>query len=114
MLRDLKKNNEGLVLVTVLMIIIVMLVLSTTMLSLNISQVMTTETEVKRIQAETLARGVLSYAFFNQMADPASQQTSYGVPSETLDNVEYTISATRDTSPSGIYGTNPVIINISY
>ena len=114
MLRDLKKNNEGIVLVSVLMIIIVMLVLSTTMLSLNISQVMTTETEIKRIQAETLAMGALSYAFFNQMADPASSQTSYDVPAETLDNVPYTITATRDTSQTGLYGTNPVIINVAY
>ena len=111
MLRKLKDNRQGLVLVTVLVIVMVMLVLTVTMLSLNVSQVMTAENEVKRIQAENLAIGALSYTFSNQMITPSSEPLS--LP-ETLDSVHYTVTATRDASQSGLYGTNPLNITVNY
>ena len=111
MLRDLKKNNDGLVLVTVLMVIIAMLVITLTMLSLNVSQVMTTEREVKRLQAETLGLGVLTYAFFNQMNNPSPTTIN---DTEYLDNVDYSYTATTDSSPAGLYETYPLNVTVNY
>ena len=111
MLRDLKKNHDGLVLVTVLMIIMAILVITMTMLSLNVSQVMTTEREVKRLQAETLGLGVLTYAFFNQMNNPSSTVIE---DSESLDNVDYSFTAATDPAPTGPYETYPVNVTVDY
>ena len=57
MLRQLKANNQGIVFVTVLMIIIVMMILTVSIVSLNVTQVLRTSGEVKHVQAEYLRLG---------------------------------------------------------
>lgn len=67
MLKELKKNNHGVVFITTLMAIIVLMILAVSILSLNVSQVMTTETDVKKIKAETLMMGILGYTYASQL-----------------------------------------------
>jgi len=59
MLKDLKNNDRGIVFVTVLIVIITTMVLAVSALSLNLSQIKSTENELKYIQAKVLADGGL-------------------------------------------------------
>ena len=57
--KDLKNSEHGVVFVTVLIVIITTMVLAISVLSLNISQIKSTENELKYIQAKVLADGGL-------------------------------------------------------
>ena len=59
MLRNLKNNKKGVVFVTVLVIIIIMMVLVVSVISVNLSHVMVSEGDVKKIQEEMLGIGAL-------------------------------------------------------
>ena len=65
-----------------------MAVLVINIISMNTSQVMLSEGEVKRIQEENLAMGAFSYTFANQMSPSASNSISY---SRSLDHIPYTV-----------------------
>ena len=69
MLKDLKENKHGVVFVTVLLVIIVMMIIAISIISLNVSQVLIAEEEVKRIHGEILASGALAVAFANFESD---------------------------------------------
>ena len=111
MLRTLKNNKKGIVFVTVLMIIIVMMVLAISIVSMNVSQVLTTETEVRRVQAEIIAFGMLAFTFANQAS---SSPGSYITNTYTLDGTTYNVAATVGPAGSGILGTSNLIINVTY
>ena len=59
MFRQLKKNNSGVILVTVLIMTLVMSILAIGILSMNVSQVMTSEDVKRSLVAEYFARKVL-------------------------------------------------------
>ena len=111
MLKQLKQNQKGVVFVTVLMIIIVMMVLSVSVISLNVSQVMLSENESKRIQAEILAMGALSYMFANQMSSSPSNLITDSV---ILDNITYNIISNVANPGGGTYGTSELNIDVVY
>jgi hypothetical protein len=90
MLRDLKKNEKGVVFITVLMTIIIMMVLAVSILSLNVSQIMSSEADVKKIQAETLMLGILGYTFAGQINGAIGNQF---IINEDLDGMTYSASS---------------------
>ena len=90
MLRELKKNKNGVVYITVLMITIVLMVLTLSIMSLNVSQVTSSEKEIKRIKAEALAQGMVAYVY-------TKAQTQYNGMTRTYSN-SYTMNETYDTS----------------
>ena len=114
MLRDLKKNNRGIIFVTVLIIIIVSMILAISVLSLNISQVKSVENELKSVQAKLLADGGLAIMVVNQMSgSPGNGQILF---SETSGNTTYDVTATVDgggASP-GDYTSVPLTIDVAF
>lgn len=111
MLRQLKTNEEGIVFVTVLMIIIVMMIVTVTIVSLNVSQVVRTSGEIKHIQAQYLAQGAIPFMYANQWSGSAGETLTYN---ETLDGTVFTVVA--DLSGPGLagYDTNSLQINVTY
>lgn len=110
MFRQLKGNNSGVVFVTVLMVIIVMAILTVSMISLNVSHTVIAENEAKRVKAETLAAGGLSYFLSNQLGPNPSNSITYNY-CDTLEGVRYRVSITR--TASGVGNPPPFNLNVS-
>ncbi|MDP8212187.1 MAG: hypothetical protein P9X22_02705 [Candidatus Zapsychrus exili] len=89
MLKNLKNNENGVVFIMVIAIIMVMMVLVISVLSMNTSQVISTEDEVRRIQAETLAMGALDYSF--ELAENSTLGTG-PLYNETIDGTVFSVS----------------------
>ena len=107
MFKDLKKNKNGVVYITVLMITIVMMVLTLSIISLNVSQVTSSEKEVKRIKAETLAQGLVAYGFSKaQVEYPSTYSNSY--------NMDGNYYASTYFMPALPYQPENMIVSISY
>jgi len=111
MLRVFRENNEGIVFVTVLMIIIIMSILTISIIGLNLSQIMLSENEVERLQAEVLATGTLFYTYANQAS--SSPGTSISM-TETLDGKNFSVWANVVNPGTGPFSTNELNISISY
>lgn len=111
MLRSLKDNQRGIVFVTVLMVILVAMVLAVSVLSLNISQVVSTEDEVKRLQAQSLALGAIPYFYTNQLSSSSGNLMTY---TETLGNTMFTVVANLSGPGLGGYQTNALTVNVSF
>ena len=92
MLRQLK-NKDGVVFVTVLAIIITMMVLAVSIIGMNVSQTTISEREVKRLKAEILTAGALSYAYANQLSSSPASSIVYN---QILDNINYNITIQLD------------------
>jgi hypothetical protein len=95
MFRELKNNERGIIFVTVLIIIIIAMVLAVSVLSLNISQVKSTEDELRYIQAKILSDGGLARILVSQFSSSPSNVITY---SETLGNITFNIVANIDRS----------------
>ena len=91
MLKQLKNNDNGIIFITVLFIIIIMITLTVGIMSLNVSQVKTTEGDVKRIQAEAAAMGAVSRMLAVQHSDTPVDNFSY---SYTLNSITFVVEAT--------------------
>lgn len=114
MFRDLRKNNRGIIFVTVLIIIIVSMVMAVSVLSLNISQVKSAEDELKRIQAELLANGGLAIMLVNRMS--GSPGDGLIIFSEPSGNTTYSISINVDeggASPAD-YTSVPLTVDVTF
>lgn len=111
MLRKLSHNKEGVVFITVLMIIITMMLLTVTIVSLNVTQTVNTEEEVRHIQAAYLGSGAVSYFYANQASPTASNFITYA---ETLDGTVFTVEI--NLSGPGVmgYNTNSLVANVTY
>lgn len=111
MLKPLRNNEQGIVFVTVLMIIIVMMTLTVSILSMNVTQVMTTQDEIRRIQARVLAMGAIPYMFANQASGSSANYITY---TETLGNITFDVSANISGSGLSDSLTNGLNIQVSY
>ncbi len=113
MFRDLKSNNRGVVFVTVLIIIIISMVLAVSVLSLNISQVKSSEEELKHIQAKLLSEGILAQMLVSQFTVAPVNSLSY---TESIGNTTFTIQADIDQSGVPSPGSNsaPMTIDVSF
>ena len=111
MLKPLKSDKKGVVFVTVLMIIIAMIILTVSIISMNVNQVLISEAEVKRIQAEILAMGALAYTFANQLSNSPGGSITY---TQTLDNVTFAVEADVADCPGCPLGTDSLNIYVSY
>ena len=111
MLRQLKANNQGIVFVTVLMVIIVMMILTVSIVSLNVTQVLRTSGEVKHVQAEYLALGAIPYLYANQWTVSPDNTITY---TETLGGVPFTVVANLGGPGLGGYNTTSLFVNVTY
>lgn len=113
-IQKLRTNNSGIIFVTVLVLLVVMIVVTISIVSMNVSQVMVTESEVKRIQAEMLAQSAVDY--FN-----ATQQINGVTPNSTTfsqifpgSGVTYDVTINKDTTKAGLNSTDNLMIIIDY
>ena len=111
MLRKLSQNKEGVVFITVIMIIIVMMLLTVTIVSLNVTQTVNTEEEVRRIQAEYLGSGAVYYFYANQTSTTASNFITF---TETLDGTVFTVETNLVGSGVPGYDTNSLVTDVTY
>ena len=112
MLKKLRDNNEGIVLITVLLIIIVMTIITVSIISMNVSQVKSSEKEIKRLKAETLAQGAFAYTYANQLNDPTA--TTISLPSgPDIDGTTFSWESNLYTG-QGLNNTSNVVISINY
>jgi len=102
MLKELKNNDHGVVFVTVLIVIITTMVLAVSALSLNISQIKSTENELKYIQAKVLSDGGLVRIISSQFSATPVNTINYP---ETVGDTTFTIFANIDT-----FGARPIPI----
>ncbi len=111
MLRQLKKNDKGIVFVTVLAMIIVLMVMAISVISINVSQSVNTEGEIKRIEAEVYAMGALAKTFAIQMSNaPVNEWTD----SATMNGVQFTVSSNINSPTAGPNGTSLLNIVVTY
>jgi len=110
MFKDLKDNNQGIVFITVLIIVIVTMVLAVSALSLNISQIKSTENELKYIQAEVLADGGLFHILTNQFSPSASNIITF---IETVGYTTFSVVSNIDGGGASPAGSISVPLDIS-
>ena len=87
-LKKIINNEKGVVFILVISIIIVMMILAISILSINTSQVVSTEAEVRRLQAETYAMGVMDYAIALAANGTLASGTTT-IPSHEIDGTAY-------------------------
>lgn len=116
MLRLLHKNNQGVVFVTVVLIILAMMILTVSVVSLNVTQVLRTSGEVKNIQAQYLAQGAIPYLYngwtygAGQWRAPSDTRTY----TETLDGTVFTVTANLNRPGLVGYNTSGFLVNVVY
>jgi hypothetical protein len=111
MLKNLRSNDNGMVLLTVLIVVLTMMVLVIAIINIRVSSISLVENEIKEIQAETLARGALAYIIANQYA--GGNSASF----ELIEDLgqDFTMRAIIDFSSSGLGGTTNILsVNIYY
>lgn len=111
-LATIKTNQNGVIFITVLMIIIALAAVAVTIISLNVSQISTTEDEVKRIQAEMLSMGAIAYTFADRQGGGTADTITLD---EQLDGVAFPVEVTVATgAPTGPNNTRALNINADY
>ena len=112
MFKQIKNNERGVVFVTVIMIVMVLMVLTISVLSLNMSQVTSTEQEVKRIQAELIAMGGLRYMFALQQN--ATALNDVHIPIQ-LGDFDFDVYINLDAGlNAGIFNTDQLNVTVTY
>ena len=110
MLKSLKKNQNGIILITVLTIIIVIALLTISMVQLNLNQSLIAEGEAQRVQLEAAARGGLAF-FYANLASSSPSATNSISYNTLLDGTPYTVTATL--SGPGLAGTNTNALTVT-
>lgn len=111
MLRSLRKNNKGIVFVTVVLMVMVMMILTVSIVSLNVTQVVRTAGEARHIQAQYLAMGAIPYLYANQWTASPDNLLTY---TETLDGRVFTVTANLSGPGLAGYNTNALFVNVAY
>ncbi|MBF0523381.1 MAG: hypothetical protein HQL24_10055 [Candidatus Omnitrophica bacterium] len=107
-LKTLKNNEDGMVFIVVIAIIMAMMILVISIISVNTSQVTSTESEVRRIQAEILAAGALDYTLTMGSAGATSLDNLF---IENLDGTTFSAKAGIDPINATL---NSLNISINY
>jgi hypothetical protein len=94
------------VFISVLIVSMVMMMVTISVVNMTTTQTVTAEDEVRRLKAEILASGWISFA----QEDFPNNTTL----TEVMEGTTYTINATTETTGSGPLGTNPVNIVVDY
>ena len=110
MLKKLKNDNQGVVFITVLILILTAMVLAISALSLNISQIKSTENELKYLQAKVLADGGLARILVDQLSASSANVITY---TETVGDATFTVTSNIDYSGTGPAGSESVPLDIS-
>ncbi|HNV23638.1 MAG TPA: hypothetical protein PLH56_01335 [Candidatus Omnitrophota bacterium] len=90
-IKKISNNEKGVVFILVISIIMVMMILTISILSINTSQVVSTEEEVRRIQAETLAMGAMEYVVALAANGVMTDHTYASLFSKNMDGTTYNV-----------------------
>lgn len=110
MLKQLTNNKQGVVFVTVLMTIIVLMVLTMSTISMNISQIASSEEELRRVQAQAFAIGALYYMLANQISTSPGSTMQL---SEVIGSYTFNADINIVNDGSGPFSTDPVTITVT-
>ena len=110
MLKQLKNDKSGMVLLVVLMIVVVMMIVSIGILSRSSTQAISAEKQIERIRAEQFLKGFF-WAFYTNLAQnlPVSNNMT-----DVIDGKTYTAQATLLSPTGGPYGTALYQFNVTY
>lgn len=108
MMQKFKMDKSGFVFVTVIMIIAVMAIITLSVISLNSSQTINVEKEVKRIQAEALGIGVAQALLMDP--DIGTSVTF----DQTMDGTDFTVLDAVTDDNLGPFGTDTLEVQIQY
>ena len=111
MLRDLKGNRSGIIMVTVLVVSMVLVVMAVGVMGINISQVNLGEQQVKHIQAEQLALGVWSIVFSEMTLGRDISNRDF---SQTIDGHVYNATVSLISSGTGPKQTDTYRVRVTY
>lgn len=103
-----RQNPKGYVFVTVLMMISVMALITLSVISLQSSQSISVENEVRRLQAETLGLGALQIMLLNSSVATTVTLT------QTMDGRTFTVSTSVTNNDSGPFSTDPMQVQVVY
>ncbi|NTV28873.1 MAG: hypothetical protein HGA80_02210 [Candidatus Omnitrophica bacterium] len=104
-------NESGLIMVLVTMMVIVMSVVMVGLLGRNFSAVLSSEEQLRRIEAEEVARGAYWRAYQNMITGGIiTNGTGY---SEVVDGRTYTVGYTI-VAGAGPGGTNAISVSVGY
>ncbi|MCA9400959.1 MAG: hypothetical protein KC713_04990 [Candidatus Omnitrophica bacterium] len=111
MLRSLHSNKNGVVFVTVLVIILAMTIVTVSIISLNVNQALLTEKEYRTIQAEVMGYG----AFYKTVAERYTDKDfkTYS-SSQTLQNITFSVTGAIDDLNGGPNGTDVLDVLVTY
>ena len=109
MLKGLNNNERGIVFVAVLIIIMIAMVLAISTLGLNISQVKSSEDEIRYIQAKALAEGGFARIYDDQLSDSPTDMVTF---TEQLGNTTYTVNAYVDRTIPGPAGSDSYLADV--
>ena len=101
-------NNDGVVLVTVVIIIVVMMIFTVSLISITVSQNLSNQHQIERIQAEQVAKGIMWSNYMNLY--PGGGQVPNGTI--TLDGKNYDYTITPGAAGSGPNQTDPYTIAV--
>ena len=101
MLKQLKNNSNGMVLVTVLMVVVVMMVVSIGILSRSSSQAISAEKQIERIRAEQFLKGYY-WSVYSNLANNLQFSPTFSM---VIDNKLYSATATLINPTGGPNGT---------
>ena len=113
MFKKLKNNEDGIVYITVIMIITVVTILTASIMGLNITQVNSTDNEIKRIKAQTLGEGMLAYIYSYEQTQVNQPMQSSFSSSYNL-NETYSVSGTMQPTIATYNQPNNLVINVTY
>ena len=110
-MNPLKKlnNNEGVVLITVLTVVIVMMILAVSLISVTVSQNISNQHQIERIQAEQVAKGIMWNNYMNLYPGGGA----VGPGTITLDGRNYDYTITPGPLNTGPNGTDPFTIQVT-
>jgi len=108
MICRLKFKKKGFVFVTVVMMIVIMALITLSVISLNSSQSINAEKEIKRLQAESLGIGATQAMLLD--ANITSQVNF----NQTMDGTDFTVTTGVTNNDSGPFGTDPLQVQVQY
>jgi len=111
MLKDLKNNESGIILVTVIVITIVIVILTVGILSINTGQVISGENEIRRVKAQILSQGAMWLAIARRNNGENPTNFSFSQP---IDNRIFSANIVTSGPVATPNQTNKYLINLTY
>ena len=108
------KNEQGIVLVTVIFMVIALMILAVTMMSVNSSQAVSSQHQIERIKAEQLAKGAFWFNYMHRINHPEYTGTPPLNGTEIMDGKIYTFNIIPGSVDTNYNDTTPFNAQVTY